>query len=100
MKVAIIGCGAIGGYVGAKLALAGERVTFIARGANLEAVQRRGVRVILADGTEQVASNVMATRDCVAAGAHQLVILAVRPEEHTAELQSRLHLLCPLLPGK
>ena len=38
MKIAIIGAGAIGGYVGVKLALAGEDVTFIVRGANLEAI--------------------------------------------------------------
>ena len=95
MKVAIIGCGDIGGYVGAKLALAGERVTFIARGANLEAVQRRGVRLILADGTEQVASNVMATRDCVAAGAHELVILAVKAHQLEAVAHDVPHLCGP-----
>jgi len=81
MKVAIIGCGAIGGYVGAKLALAGERVTCIARGANLEAVQRRGLRLILADGTEQLASNVVATQDYVAAGAQDVVVLAVKAHQ-------------------
>ena len=48
MKIAIVGCGAIGGYVGAKLALAGEAVTVLARGATLEAVRAR-----VADG-EQV----------------------------------------------
>ena len=36
MKMAVIGAGAIGGFVGAKLALAGEDVTFIVRGANLD----------------------------------------------------------------
>jgi len=95
MKVAIIGCGAIGGYVGAKLALAGERVTFIARGANLEAVQRRGVRLILADGTEQVASNVTATRDCVTAGAQELVILAVKAHQLEAVAHDVPHLYGP-----
>ena len=35
MRIAIVGAGAIGGYLGAKLALAGEDVTLIARGANL-----------------------------------------------------------------
>src|SRR5271170_5765242 len=39
MKIAIIGAGAIGGFVGAQLAHAGEDVTFIARGATLEAHQ-------------------------------------------------------------
>jgi 2-dehydropantoate 2-reductase len=81
MKIAIVGCGAIGGYVGAKLALAGEQVTFIVRGANLEAVRRGGVRLILGDGSEHVASNVMATQDCVAAGAQELVILAVKAHQ-------------------
>src|SRR2546430_507013 len=95
MKVAIIGCGAIGGYVGAKLALAGERVTFIACGANLEAVQRRGVRLILADGTEQVASNVTATRDCVTAGAQELVILAVKAHQLEAVAHDVPHLYGP-----
>src|SRR5436853_6575651 len=95
MKVAIIGCGAIGGYVGAKLALAGERVTFIARGANLEAVQRRGVRLTLADGTEQGASNVTATRDCVTAGAQELVILAVKAHQLEAVAHDVPHLYGP-----
>src|SRR5438874_2167387 len=95
MKVAIIGCGAIGGYVGAKLALAGERVTFIARGANLEAVQGRGVRLILADGTEQVASNVMAARGCVAEGAQELVILAVKAHQREAVAHDVPHLCGP-----
>jgi 2-dehydropantoate 2-reductase len=35
MKIAIVGAGAIGGYLGARLALAGEEVTFIARNRNL-----------------------------------------------------------------
>ncbi len=41
MKIAIIGAGAIGGYVGVKLALAGEDVTFIVRGANLDGDPRQ-----------------------------------------------------------
>jgi len=95
MKVAIIGCGAIGGYVGAKLALAGERVTFIVRGANLEAVRSRGVRLILADGTEHLASDVMATQDYVAAGAQELVILAVKAHQLEAVAADVRHLCGP-----
>ena len=95
MKIAIVGCGAIGGYVGAKLALAGERVTFIVRGANLEAVSQRGVRLILGDGSEQVASNVMATSDCAAAGAQELVILAVKAHQLEAVASDVPHLYGP-----
>jgi 2-dehydropantoate 2-reductase len=84
MKIAIIGCGAIGGYVGAKLALAGEQVTFIVRGANLTALREGGVRLILSDGTEHVARNVAATQDYGEAGAHDLVILAVKAHQLAA----------------
>jgi ketopantoate reductase len=41
MRIAIIGAGAVGGYAGAKLALAGEEVTFIARGKNLAALRHK-----------------------------------------------------------
>ena len=95
MKIAIVGCGAIGGYVGAKLALAGEDVTFIVRGANLEAVRGRGVRLILGDGSEQVASNVMATQHCAAAGAQELVILAVKAHQLEAVAIDVPHLFGP-----
>lgn len=81
MKVAIVGAGAIGGLVGAKLALAGEEVTFIVRGANLEAVRARGVKLLLADGTEQVASGVRATDDPAQAGPQDLVIAAVKAHQ-------------------
>jgi 2-dehydropantoate 2-reductase len=81
VKIAIVGAGAIGGLVGAKLALAGEEVTFIVRGANLEALRARGVRLLLADGTEQVASGLRATDDPAAAGPQDLVILAVKAHQ-------------------
>jgi 2-dehydropantoate 2-reductase len=81
MKIAIVGAGAIGGYVGVKLALAGEQVTFLARGANLEAIRSRGVKLMLSDGTELVASEVRATADYAAAGPQDLVILAVKAHQ-------------------
>lgn len=81
MKIAIIGAGAVGGLVGTKLALAGEQVTFIARGANLDAIRRNGMKLIMGDGTEQVAKNVVATSDYGAAGAQDLVILAMKAHQ-------------------
>jgi 2-dehydropantoate 2-reductase len=45
MRVAIVGSGAVGGYFGAKLAQSGQDVTFIARGAHLEAIRRRGLTI-------------------------------------------------------
>ena len=78
MKIAIIGAGAIGGYVGAKLALAGEEVTFIVRGANLEAIRARGIKLIDNDGVEHVAPDVKATDNYAQAGVQELVILALK----------------------
>src|ERR1700733_9671630 len=63
MRIAVIGAGAIGGYVGVELALAGEEVTFIVRGANLDAIRSRGMRLIMKDGSERVAKGVTATND-------------------------------------
>ena len=46
MRFAVLGAGAIGGYVGAALARSGADVTLIARGAHLQAMAERGVRVL------------------------------------------------------
>jgi 2-dehydropantoate 2-reductase len=45
MRIVVMGTGGTGGYFGAKLARAGEDVTFVARGAHLEAIQARGLTV-------------------------------------------------------
>jgi 2-dehydropantoate 2-reductase len=81
LKIAIIGVGAIGGYVGIRLALAGEDVTFIARGANLEALRSRGIRLVTADGSEQIVPTVKATKDYAAAGPQDIVILAMKAHQ-------------------
>jgi len=84
MKIAIIGAGAIGGYVGVKLALAGEDVTFIVRGENLRAIREHGMKLVLADGGEQVAHQVRATDDYRDAGPQDLVILATKAHQVAA----------------
>jgi len=81
MKIAVIGAGAIGGLVGAKLALAGEDVTFIVRGANLEAIARNGFKLIAHDGAEEVARNVKATDRYDEAGPQDIVILAMKAHQ-------------------
>lgn len=81
MKIAIVGAGAIGGYVGVKLALAGEDVTFMVRGANLEAIKKNGVKLIMHDGTEHVAKNVKATNDYAEAGPQDVVVLAMKAHQ-------------------
>jgi 2-dehydropantoate 2-reductase len=81
VKIAIVGCGAIGGYVGAKLALAGESVTVLARGATLDAVRARGITLHMNDGSTRIAHNVTATSDYAGVGAQDVVILAVKAHQ-------------------
>jgi 2-dehydropantoate 2-reductase len=81
MKIAIIGVGAIGGYVGIRLALAGEDVTFIARGANLEALQRSGIRLENADGTVESVPRVRATDDYATVGPQDIIVLAMKAHQ-------------------
>ena len=50
MKICIFGAGAIGGYLGAKLAAAGADVSLVARGPHLAAMQSDGLRLIEEDG--------------------------------------------------
>src|ERR1051326_5292414 len=45
MRLVIVGAGGTGGYFGAKLAKAGEDVTFLARGAHLAAIREHGIRI-------------------------------------------------------
>ncbi len=78
MEICVVGAGAIGGLIGARLALAGEDVTLIERGAHLAAIQRDGLKLIMSDGDELVARTVKATDDMGRAGPQDLVILAVK----------------------
>ena len=81
MKIAIVGAGAIGGYLGAKLAIAGEDVTFIARNRNLEAIRAHGFRLILEDGTEQHAPTAKAVQRMSEAGPQDAVLLTVKAHQ-------------------
>ncbi len=81
LKIAIIGVGAIGGYVGTRLAHAGDEVTFIARGSNLDALRTRGIRLIMGDGSEQAVPHVRATHDYSEAGPQDMVILAMKAHQ-------------------
>ncbi|MBC8339097.1 MAG: 2-dehydropantoate 2-reductase [Rhodospirillales bacterium] len=78
MKVCIVGAGAIGGLMGAKMALAGEEVTVIDQGAHLKAIQENGLKLIWEDGTEYVAEIAKATDKIEEAGEQDLIILALK----------------------
>lgn len=55
MKICIVGAGAIGGLMGAKLALAGEEITVVDQGVHLDAIRQNGLKLIWEDGSEHVA---------------------------------------------
>ena len=76
MKICIYGAGAIGGYLGAGLALNGADVTLIARGPHLAAMQENGLRLRI-DGEERTAK-VRATEDPAEAGPQDYVIVTLK----------------------
>jgi 2-dehydropantoate 2-reductase len=93
MKYCVVGAGSIGGFVGAKLALAGEDVTLVARGANLQAIRAQGMRVIMADGTDHVARDIRAAATPAEAGPQDVVILGLKAHQ-VAPFASEIVALC------
>lgn len=76
MKVAIYGAGAIGGWIGVKLAQAGHDVGVVARGATLAALREQGLRLIEGGSTQTV--NVQSAQDPAELGVQDLVVVAVK----------------------
>ena len=76
MKICIYGAGAIGGWIGARLAALGEPVSVVARGATLAALQTHGLRLQQAEGLLQVP--VQAADNAAALGVQDLVVVAVK----------------------
>ena len=87
MKFAIFGTGGVGGYFGGRLAEAGHDVTFVARGAHLEAIRTNGLTVESVAGAFRVLP-AKATDDPVSVGAVDAAVVAVKawqvPEAATA----------------
>jgi len=81
MKIAVVGAGAIGGYLGARLSAAGEEVTFIARNRNLQAINANGFKLIQEDGSELLAKNVRAIQHYAEAGPQDVVLLTVKAHQ-------------------
>lgn len=78
MRIVVMGAGGVGGYFGAYLARAGHEVTFIARGAHLEAIRRNGFRLEGARG-DIVLPSVGATDDpATLEGPADVILFAVK----------------------
>jgi len=93
MRIAVVGAGAIGGYLGARLSAAGEEVVFIARGANLAAIRADGMRLIGEDGAEVRSAEARAVEKPAEAGAQDTVLLTVKAHQ-VAAIAPELRHLC------
>jgi 2-dehydropantoate 2-reductase len=91
VRIVIAGAGAIGGYIGARLARVGADVVLFARGPHLRAMQERGLRVISPDGDFEVKPQVAG--DLASIGPADVVFLGVKAHSLTS-LAPQLH---PLL---
>jgi 2-dehydropantoate 2-reductase len=76
VRLAIMGSGGVGGYFGGRLAQAGEDVTFIARGAHLEAIQKSGLTVKSVAGDFHVRPK--ATNDPSTVGPVEAILFSVK----------------------
>ena len=92
MKIAVMGTGGVGGYFGGLLARDGHDVTFIARGAHLEAIQRSGLRVESVNDGEFAAPGA-ATNDPSTAGVQDLVLFTVKMYDNA----DAIRLIAPLV---
>ncbi|MEP6472019.1 MAG: 2-dehydropantoate 2-reductase, partial [Acidobacteriota bacterium] len=92
MRVAIFGTGGAGGYFGARLARAGEDVTFIARGEHLQAIRAHGLTVETPHG-EIVIQPARATDDPSQAGVADVVLVGVK----TWQVVEAAHAMRPLI---
>lgn len=93
MKICVVGAGAIGGLLGARLAKAGEDVTLIARGPQLAALQANGLRFIEEDGSEFTVKP-RAVASLKETGPQDLIILGMKAHQVAAvvpDLSSAYH---------
>jgi 2-dehydropantoate 2-reductase len=88
VRVAVFGAGAVGGYLGLRLAQGGADVSFIARGAHLEAMRARGLTLITPEGDRSTVA-VRATDDPAEVGPVDVVLFLVKSYD-TEEAAGRL----------
>ncbi len=102
-RIAVVGAGAIGGWVAARLALAGQAVTLVTRGKTLAAIRAQGLRIEQAGRIET--TSVAATDDANALGPQDIVLVAVKAPalaeaaEAAQPLIAADTLIVPLLNG-
>ncbi len=83
MRVCVVGAGAIGGLIGTRLSVAGQDVSFFARGENLAVIRSDGMKLIEPDGTVVAATDLTASDDLGSLGSQDIVILALKAHQIT-----------------
>ena len=91
MRILVIGAGAIGGMMAAKLAMGegNNEVSVVDMGAHLKAIETNGLKLIWEDGSEIVADNIKAYSKISEAGEQDLVIFALKAQ-YMASVASEL----------
>ncbi|HVW49099.1 MAG TPA: 2-dehydropantoate 2-reductase [Trinickia sp.] len=93
MKICVYGAGAIGAYMGGRLAQAGADVSFVARGPHLAAMQANGVRLVTEEDTRVV--HVRCTSDASELGPQDYVIIALKAHSVPGVIEAMQPLLGP-----
>lgn len=93
MRICVLGAGAIGGFIGARLAASGVQTTALARGATLEALRTHGWRVD--DGADLLTAPVHAAEDPTELGPQDVVVISVKAHSLAAAVSSVGPLLGP-----
>ncbi len=78
MQIAMMGSGGVGGYYGGRMAAAGHDVTFIARGAHLDAIRENGLAIESRDRDDALVSTVQATDNPADVGPVDCVVVGVK----------------------
>lgn len=92
MRIAVFGAGAVGGYLGARLAEGGADVTMIARAEHLAAMRERGLTLVTPEGERSTVA-VRATDDPAEVGPVDLVLFVVK----SYDTEPAAHAIAPLL---
>ena len=93
MKVAVVGLGAVGGLIAARLARAGHTVSAVARGAALERVRAQGIRIDSASGS--FSARIDVSDDARTLGPQDLVVVALKAPSLGAAVDSIAALMAP-----
>ncbi|MGH3248255.1 MAG: ketopantoate reductase family protein, partial [Trebonia sp.] len=86
MRYIIIGAGAVGGTIGGRLALAGHEVVLSARGAHLDALRERGLRLATPLGTDFVRAPAIGGPEEIHLGRDDVLIVATKSQDSAAVL--------------